>query len=79
MKHFLLQYRRLTFQFNFLIQICKNDNFRFAHGPHELRIARFVYPGLHPYDYEVRMNSSNTLSSPYGRVRFSFKKFCEIF
>ncbi|VDK80124.1 unnamed protein product [Litomosoides sigmodontis] len=39
----------------------------FAHGPHELRIARFVYPGLQPYDYEVRMNSPNPLSSPYGR------------
>ncbi|MCP9261306.1 hypothetical protein DINM_004682 [Dirofilaria immitis] len=39
----------------------------FAHGPHELRIARFVYPGLNPYDYEVRMTSPNTLSSPYGR------------
>ncbi|VBB35190.1 unnamed protein product [Acanthocheilonema viteae] len=39
----------------------------FAHGPHELRIARFVYPGLHPYDYEVRMNTPNTLSSSYGR------------
>uniref|UniRef100_A0A0R3RWS8 C3H1-type domain-containing protein n=1 Tax=Elaeophora elaphi TaxID=1147741 RepID=A0A0R3RWS8_9BILA len=39
----------------------------FAHGPHELRIARFVYPGLHPYDYEVRMNTPNTLSSCYGR------------
>ncbi|VDO52157.1 unnamed protein product [Onchocerca flexuosa] len=40
---------------------------RFAHGPQELRIACFVYPGLHPYDYDVRMNSPNTLSSPYGR------------
>ncbi|CAG9533704.1 unnamed protein product [Cercopithifilaria johnstoni] len=39
----------------------------FAHGPHELRIARFVYPGLHPYDYEVRMNTPNALSSIYGR------------
>ncbi|EJW87512.1 hypothetical protein WUBG_01579 [Wuchereria bancrofti] len=39
----------------------------FAHGPHELRIARFVYPGLHPYDYEIRMNPPNTLSSSYGR------------
>uniref|UniRef100_A0A915Q874 C3H1-type domain-containing protein n=1 Tax=Setaria digitata TaxID=48799 RepID=A0A915Q874_9BILA len=44
----------------------------FAHGPHELRIARFVYPGLHPYDYEVRMNSANTLSSSYGR------RFCNL-
>ncbi|VDK52456.1 unnamed protein product [Gongylonema pulchrum] len=28
----------------------------FAHGPHELRIARFVYPSVYPYDYEVRMD-----------------------
>ncbi|VDM92233.1 unnamed protein product [Onchocerca ochengi] len=39
----------------------------FAHGPHELRIARFVYPGLHPYDYEIHMNSPKMLSSPYGQ------------
>ncbi|KAK6103268.1 Zinc finger C-x8-C-x5-C-x3-H type (and similar) family protein [Brugia pahangi] len=40
----------------------------FAHGPHELRIARFVYPGLHPYDYEIRMNTpNNTLSSSSAR------------
>uniref|UniRef100_A0A7I4K5U1 Bm10366; C3H1-type domain-containing protein n=1 Tax=Brugia malayi TaxID=6279 RepID=A0A7I4K5U1_BRUMA len=40
----------------------------FAHGPHELRIARFVYPGLQPYDYEIRMNTpNNTLSSSSAR------------
>ncbi|VDM94133.1 unnamed protein product [Onchocerca ochengi] len=39
----------------------------FAHGSHELRNARFVYPGFHPLDYEVRMNSPNMLSSPYGQ------------
>ncbi|VDO42252.1 unnamed protein product [Onchocerca flexuosa] len=39
----------------------------FAHGVHELRIASFVYPGLHRHDYEVRMNSANRLASLHGR------------
>ncbi|OZC10075.1 hypothetical protein X798_02924 [Onchocerca flexuosa] len=44
----------------------QNYNVRFVHGTRELRFARFVYPDLHPYDNEIRMNSPNTLSSPYG-------------
>ncbi|VDP27369.1 unnamed protein product [Onchocerca flexuosa] len=53
----------------------RNYNVRFAHGPHELRIARFVYPGSHRYDYEVRMNSSNTSSSSCRRVGY-LEEFC---
>ncbi|VDM96368.1 unnamed protein product [Thelazia callipaeda] len=54
------------------------DRCWFAHGPHELRIARFVYPGLHPYDYEIRMNSSNTLTPSYARQFWNFDQNCPV-